>query len=155
MAPVLLRGLAVGALLDRFDRRAVLIVDSLFRAAAVTTIPISAATVGVPQWLPFAVAAVYGLLKMVPLAGFPAAIPALVDEKDLDSAAFLSSPSPRPWCADHCAPDASPLRRAPPSAAVAEPRSGDRGDHARLHGVQRRRRHAAGRRAVNGKACVD
>jgi hypothetical protein len=32
------------------------------------------------------VAAIYGLLKMIPLAGFPAAIPQLVDDADLDSA---------------------------------------------------------------------
>jgi hypothetical protein len=64
-----LGGLAVGPLLDRFDKRAVLIADSLFRATAVATIPITAAAGGVPGWLPFAVAGVYGLLKMVPLVG--------------------------------------------------------------------------------------
>ncbi|SDE28092.1 MFS transporter [Glycomyces harbinensis] len=55
------------------------------------TVPITAAAGGVPEWLPFAVAAVYGMLKMVPLAGFPAAIPALVEERDLDSANALES----------------------------------------------------------------
>jgi MFS family permease len=90
-APVLLGGLAVGPLLDRFDKRTVLIADSLLRAAAVATIPITAALGGIPEWLPFCVAAVYGLLKMVPLAGFPAAIPALVEERDLDSANALES----------------------------------------------------------------
>jgi hypothetical protein len=90
-APVLVGGLAVGPLLDRFDKRTVLIADSLLRAAAVLSVPSTAALGAVPGWLPFAVAAVYGLLKMVPLAGFPAAIPQLVDENDLDAANALES----------------------------------------------------------------
>lgn len=90
-APVLLGGLAVGQLLDRFDKRTVLIADSLLRAAAVASIPLTAALHLLPSWLPFAVAATYGLLKMVPLAGFPAAIPQLVDESDLDPANALES----------------------------------------------------------------
>jgi MFS family permease len=90
-APVLLGGLAVGALLDRFDKRAVLIADSLVRTVAVASIPLASALHALPGWLPFAVAAVYGLLKMVPLAGFPAAIPQLVDEADLDTANALES----------------------------------------------------------------
>jgi MFS family permease len=90
-APVLLGGLAVGPLLDRFDKRTVLIADSLLRAAAVASIPLTSALHAMPGWLPFAVAATYGLLKMVPLAGFPAAIPQLVDEADLDPANALES----------------------------------------------------------------
>lgn len=90
-APVLLGGLAVGPLLDRFDKRTVLIADCLFRAAAVATIPLSAAFHATPAWLPFAVAGVYGALKMVPLAGFPSAIPALVEETQLDAANALET----------------------------------------------------------------
>ncbi|NKE61460.1 MFS transporter [Lentzea sp. PSKA42] len=89
--PVVLGGLAVGPLLDRFDKRAVLIADSLVRAVAVATIPLTAAVGMMPDWLPFGVAAIYGLLKMVPLAGFPAAIPALVRETDLNAANALES----------------------------------------------------------------
>jgi hypothetical protein len=69
----------------------VLIADSLLRAAAVASIPLTSALHVLPGWLPFAVAATYGLLKMVPLAGFPAAIPQLVDEADLDPANALES----------------------------------------------------------------
>lgn len=90
-APVVLGGLAVGPLLDRFDKRTVLIADSLFRAMAVATIPLTAAAGIQPDWLPFAVAATYGLLKMVPLAGFPSAIPALVPAADLNAANALES----------------------------------------------------------------
>jgi MFS family permease len=88
---VLLGGLSVGPLLDRFDKRAVLVADSLARAAAVASIPLAAAFDAMPGWLPFAVAAIHGLLKMVPLAGFPAAIPQLVEEEQLDSANALES----------------------------------------------------------------
>ncbi|TDC26496.1 MFS transporter [Streptomyces sp. 8K308] len=90
-APVVLGGLAVGPLLDRLDKRALLIGDSLFRAACVASVPLAAALGEVPTTLPFVVAGVYGLLKMVPLAAFPAAIPQLVDEPDLDGANALES----------------------------------------------------------------
>jgi MFS family permease len=90
-APVLLGGLAVGPLLDRFDKRAVLAADSLVRGAAVVSIPLTAALGRPPSWLPFAVAAAYGLLKMVPLAGVPAAIPELVPGPRLDAANALES----------------------------------------------------------------
>lgn len=90
-APVVLGGLAVGPLLDRFDKRTVLIWDSVLRAVCVAAVPVAAAVREVPTPLPFVVAAVYGLLKMVPLAGFPAAIPQLVDESELDTANALES----------------------------------------------------------------
>ena len=90
-APVVLGGLAVGPLLDRYDKRVVLIADSLIRAACVSSVPVAAAVGDVPTALPFVVASFYGLLKMVPMAGFPAAIPQLVDESDLDTANALES----------------------------------------------------------------
>jgi len=92
-APVLVGGLLVGPLLDRFDKRWVLVADCLPRAAAVASVPVTSALGGTPSWLPFAVAATYGLLKMVPLAGFPAAIPQLVDARELDAANALESMS--------------------------------------------------------------
>lgn len=92
-APVLVGGLLVGAVLDRFDKRVVLVVDSVLRAAAVAAIPLTSVLGGTPGWLPFAVAGTYGLLKMVPLAGFPAAIPQLVGEDDLETANALESMS--------------------------------------------------------------
>jgi MFS family permease len=92
-APVLLGGLLVGPVLDRFDKRVVLVADSLLRAAAVASVPLTAALGGTPGWLPFVVAGTYGLLKMVPLAGFPAAIPQLVADRDLETANALESMS--------------------------------------------------------------
>lgn len=90
-APVLVGGWLVGPLLDRFDKRHVLAADSLLRGASVATVPVGHALGGVPDWLPFLVAACYGLLKMAPLAGVPAAIPELVDAEDLDAANALES----------------------------------------------------------------
>ncbi|MGY0059862.1 MFS transporter [Streptomyces sp. LZ34] len=90
-APVVVGGPAVGLLLDRVDKRTLLIADSVFRAVCVASVPLTAAFGGMPTVLPFVVAVVYGLLKMVPLAGFPAAIPQLVDDDDLDTANALES----------------------------------------------------------------
>lgn len=90
--PVFVGGLAVGPVLDRFDKRKVLALDSVLRAAVMGAIPVTALGAGqVPTALPFAAAACYGLLKMVPLAGFPAAIPDLVPPQSLDPANALDS----------------------------------------------------------------
>jgi MFS family permease len=85
-APVALGGLAAGWVLDRFDRRLLIIVDSLVRGAAFASIPV-AAIFGSPA-APhlYVVAVVYGLLKMVSLAGFPALIPSLVPDGKLEQA---------------------------------------------------------------------
>ncbi|MEV0384695.1 MFS transporter [Nonomuraea sp. NPDC050643] len=89
--PVFVGGLLSGPLLDRFDKRRVLAADSLVRGAAMASVPVVAAVGEVPAGLPFVVAAVYGLFKMVPLAGFPAAIPDLVPEEERDAANALES----------------------------------------------------------------
>ncbi|MFC4111005.1 MFS transporter [Nonomuraea zeae] len=92
-APVLIGGLVAGPLLDRFDKRAALIADSVLRGLAVASIPLAAVAGGVPSWLPFLVAGVYGLLKMVPMAAVPAAIPDLVAPEERDAANALESVS--------------------------------------------------------------
>ncbi|MBF8190273.1 MFS transporter [Nonomuraea sp. K274] len=89
--PVFAGGLLAGPVLDRFDKRHVLAADSVVRGAAVASIPLTAALGEVPAALPFAVAAIYGLFKMVPLAGFPAAIPDLVAPDRRDAANALES----------------------------------------------------------------
>src|SRR6266568_9639322 len=66
-APVVLGGLAAGPILDRFDRRTVLLIDCVFRACVMATIPITATLDALPGYLPFVAAAAYGLLKMLPL----------------------------------------------------------------------------------------
>ncbi len=92
-APVAAGGLLSGWALDRFDRRKLLIADSLVRAAAFATVP-AAVALGVlrPGQL-YAVAGVYGALKMTSLAGFPAMIPSLVPARLLTQANALEGAS--------------------------------------------------------------
>jgi MFS family permease len=90
-APVILGGLAAGLLLDRFERRRLLMADNLIRGLAVLSIPVAAwlGVLGQPQL--YVVAAIYGLLYMVSLAGFPSIIPDIVDEAELPTANAMES----------------------------------------------------------------
>ena len=84
-APVLLGGAVLGPLLDRFDKRRLLLVDSLFRAAVIGLVPLLAALDALPAVALYGVAATYGLLKMLPLAGVPAAMPDLLPPAHLSA----------------------------------------------------------------------
>jgi MFS family permease len=88
-APVAVGGLLAGGLLDRFDRRRLLAADSLVRGLAFLTVPVAAALGLLTLTHLYLVAACYGLLKMVSLAGFPTLIPAYVDDADLQRANAL------------------------------------------------------------------
>jgi hypothetical protein len=92
-APVAVGGLVAGWALDRYDRRRLLIGDSLLRAAAFGTIPLAAMLGGLTAVQVYLVAAVYGLLRMTSLAGFPALIPELVPPGQLMAANALESMS--------------------------------------------------------------
>src|SRR4051794_6571846 len=78
MGPILVGGLVAGALLDRFDRRRVMIVDNLIRGLAVASIPLANAFGALTLPHIYSVAAIYGSLMMISLAGGPALLPALV-----------------------------------------------------------------------------
>jgi MFS family permease len=88
-APVAMGGLAAGWALDRFDRRWLMIGDCVLRGAVFASIPVTTVFARPAAGQLYAVAAVYGLLKMVGLAGFPSLIPALVLESRLDQANAL------------------------------------------------------------------
>jgi MFS family permease len=88
-APVAVGGLLAGGLLDRFDRRRLLAADNLVRGLAFLTVPVAAALGLLTLTHLYLVAAWYGLLKMVSLAGFPTLIPAYVDDADLQRANAL------------------------------------------------------------------
>jgi MFS family permease len=90
-APVVVGGLAAGIVLDRFDRRRVLVADNLVRGAAIASVPIASALGILSTAQLFVVAAVYGLLYMTSLAGIPSLIPDLVDEDELTTANAMES----------------------------------------------------------------
>lgn len=94
MAPVIAGGLLMGMALDRFDRRRVLITVNAALGLAVAMVPAWAAIAGsAPTWLLFAVAALYGLLKMANYAGIPSLVPVLVGPGDLNTANAMESAS--------------------------------------------------------------
>jgi MFS family permease len=92
-APVAVGGWVAGWALDRFDRRKVIMADSVIRAAAFTSVPVAAALGHLTAIQLYVVAAVYGLFKMISLAGFPALIPSLVPGDRLDQANALEGVS--------------------------------------------------------------
>jgi len=90
-APVVAGGLAAGWLLDRFDRRTVLIVDSLFRGIAVASVPAAAAAGVLTLTHVYAVATLHGFLMMIPLAGVPSILPSIVPGERLGAANALET----------------------------------------------------------------
>jgi MFS family permease len=87
--PVVVGGLLAGWLLDRFDRRKVILVDNVIRGTGVALIPLLFAYGQLALWHIYAVAALYGLLMMISLAGGPALIPTLVRREQLATANAL------------------------------------------------------------------
>lgn len=92
-APVALGGLASGWALDRFDRRRLLILDSLLRGVVFATVPLAAVFGHLTAVQLYAVALAYGALKMTSLAGFPSIIPSLVPADMLTQANALEGVS--------------------------------------------------------------
>jgi MFS family permease len=92
-APVAVGGLVAGWALDRFDRRRLMMLDSVLRGATFASIPLVAIFARLGAGQIYAVAAVYGLFKMIGLAGFPSLIPSLVPGPQLDQANALEGAS--------------------------------------------------------------
>jgi MFS family permease len=89
--PVSVGGLLAGHLLDRFDPRAVMVTDCAVRGLAVASVPAAFAAGHLLLWHVYAVAAVYGLLFMIGLAGTPTLIPTLVGREALTAANSLET----------------------------------------------------------------
>jgi MFS family permease len=89
--PVLLGGFAAGWLLDRFDRRQVLMLDNFVRGAVFALIPLLYALGTLELWHIYAVSTVYGSLMMISLAGTPSLIPDLVEPSQLATANALET----------------------------------------------------------------
>jgi MFS family permease len=90
-APVIVGGIAAGIILDRFDKRRVIAADNLIRGLAIASIPVADLFGVLTTTQLFVVAAIYGLLYMVSIAGLPSMIPALVGEEDLNTANAMES----------------------------------------------------------------
>jgi MFS family permease len=90
-APVIVGGIAAGIVLDRFDKRRVLAADNLIRGLAIASVPIADLFGVLTTTQLFVVAAIYGLLFMVSIAGLPSMIPALVGDEDLNTANAMES----------------------------------------------------------------
>jgi hypothetical protein len=88
-APVAAGGLAAGWALDRFNRRKLLMADAMMRGALFGAIPLTALAGSAGPGQLYLTAAVYGLLKMISLAGFPTLIPGLVRDDQLAAANAL------------------------------------------------------------------
>jgi MFS family permease len=90
-APVLVGGFLAGMLLDRFDRRRVLMADNLVRGAVMALVPVLHLLDRLPLAVVYVAATVYSFLMMISLAGCPAFVTALVDEADRSSANALET----------------------------------------------------------------
>ncbi len=90
-APVVVGGMAAGWLLDRYDRRTIMAIDSLAKSLVVASVPVLAALDAMPLWYLFVVASVFGFLMMIPLAGVPSLLPTLVGSDDLNAANALET----------------------------------------------------------------
>jgi MFS family permease len=90
-APVVVGGPLAGVVLDRFDRRGLLIADNLVRGTAMAGVPLLYALDLLRTWQLFVAAALYGLLKMLPLAGVPSILPDIVADDELDTANAMES----------------------------------------------------------------
>jgi MFS family permease len=90
-APTLVGGFVMGSVLDRFDRRATLIVVNGFLCAAVVTVPVLHHLGWLHVWNLYVVAALYGFLKMTNWAGVPALVPSIVASDDLNTANAMES----------------------------------------------------------------
>jgi len=93
-APVFVGGVLMGAALDRFERRRFLALVNVVLGSAVLSVPLAAVTGDVTSAHLFAVAGLYGFLKMANWAGVPSIVPALVaDTDDLATANAMESVS--------------------------------------------------------------
>lgn len=89
--PVIVGGLVAGWLLDRFDRRKILIADNLIRGSLFALIPVLQAAGVLQLWHVYAISTVFGSLMMISLAGSPSLLPDLVDEQQLATANALET----------------------------------------------------------------
>lgn len=91
LAPVVVGGFLAGWLLDKFDKRRVMLIDTVFRGFVVALIPILYYFGFLEVWHAYVIAAIYGFLAMIIWAGGPSIVPLLVDEEHLPTANALEA----------------------------------------------------------------
>lgn len=87
--PVILGGPLAGLILDRLGPRRAMLADNLVRGAIIGLIPLLFHAGALQPWHLYAVAAVYGLLRMITLAGAPTILPLILPAADLNAANAL------------------------------------------------------------------
>lgn len=90
-APVVVGGFAAGALLDRFNRHNLMIIDNTIRGIAMGIVPLLYAVGRLELWHIYGLALVYGSLMMISLAGSPSLVPSLVPQEMLITANALET----------------------------------------------------------------
>jgi MFS family permease len=90
-APIVVGGPLAGRIVDRFSRRLVLVADCAVRGLVTLSVPLLALAGQLAMWHLYVVAAVYGLLKILPIGIVPAVIPDLVPERQLSTAIALEA----------------------------------------------------------------
>jgi MFS family permease len=89
--PVILGGFLAGPVLDRFDKRKVMIADNLIRGSIILLIPLLHAAGLLALWHVYLISTIYGSLVMLTLAGSPSLVPELIEEQHLDTANALET----------------------------------------------------------------
>jgi MFS family permease len=89
--PVAVGGIVAGYLLDRFDRRLVMLADSVVRGVVVGSVPAAAALGHLTLAHVYVAAVLYGFFYMIGLAGGPTLIPSLVRDNQLTAANSLET----------------------------------------------------------------
>ncbi|MDT3416910.1 MFS family permease [Brevibacillus aydinogluensis] len=81
--PAVLAGLVAGVLLDRFDRRQLIMLDNVLRGLIFFTLVLLLQMEGTPLWLVYVLIVIAGMLSPLSSAGAQTLLPRLVTDKSL------------------------------------------------------------------------
>jgi MFS family permease len=89
--PIVLGGPLAGVILDRMGPRRSMLADNLIRGIIIGLIPVLFHLGALHPWHLYAVAATYGLMRMITLAGAPTMLPLLLPAAQLNAANALET----------------------------------------------------------------
>jgi MFS family permease len=90
-APIIVGGALAGKVIDQFSRRWLLVIDCVVRGVVMASVPAVALWHSIPIGQLYAVAAVYGVFKILPIGIVPAVLPDLVPEDRLSAAIAMEA----------------------------------------------------------------